>query len=90
MALNIKNEETERLATEVATLAGESKTQAITVALRERRARLRAAETRDERAARIRRVFQEEIWPQVPPDVRGRPISKAEREEILGIGPEGV
>ncbi len=40
MALNIKNAETERLAAEVAELAGESKTQAVTVALRERRDRL--------------------------------------------------
>ena len=37
MALNIKNAETEQLAAEVAELAGESKTQAVTVALRERR-----------------------------------------------------
>ena len=28
--------------------------------------------------------------PQVPADVRGRPISKDAREEILGYGAEGV
>ena len=42
MALTIKNAEVERLATEVARLTGESKTQAVKVALEERR-RLSAA-----------------------------------------------
>ena len=36
MSLNIKNEETHRLARELAVLTGESMTGAITVALRER------------------------------------------------------
>ena len=36
MSLNIKNEETCRLAEELATLTKENKTQAITIALRER------------------------------------------------------
>ena len=89
MALNIKNKETERLAAEVAELAGESKTRAVTVALRERRERLRKEETLEERSRRLRRFFEEEIWPQIPLDVRGKSITKAEREEILGYGPEG-
>ena len=42
MALTIKNAEVERLATEVARLTGETKTQAIRVALEERRRRLHA------------------------------------------------
>ena len=48
MALNIRNPQAEALATEVARLAGESKTEAVTVALRERLARLqqRRAATR--------------------------------------------
>jgi antitoxin VapB len=41
MALTIKNEETERLARELAKLTGETLTAAITVALRERLDRLR-------------------------------------------------
>lgn len=40
MALNIRNAQAEELAAEVARLAGETKTQAVTVALRERLARL--------------------------------------------------
>ena len=41
MAINIKRKETEELAKEVAQLAGENQTEAITTALRERRDRLR-------------------------------------------------
>jgi antitoxin VapB len=41
MALNIRNAETERLADELAKLAGETKTEAVTKALRDRLARVR-------------------------------------------------
>ncbi len=41
MALNIRNPETERLADELAKLAGETKTEAVTKALRDRLARVR-------------------------------------------------
>ena len=43
MALNIKNQEVERLAAEVSELTGESKTQAIRKALEERKSRLELA-----------------------------------------------
>ena len=36
------------------------------------------------------RFLRDEVWPQVPAEVRGQKISKAEREDILGYGPEGV
>jgi antitoxin VapB len=90
MALNIKDPETERLASEVAALAAETKTRAINVALRERRARLMAASARPGRGERLRRFLTGEAWPQVPEDVLGTPLTKAEREAILGYGPEGV
>src|SRR5512147_1113877 len=41
MALNIRNPEAERLAAELAKLTGESKTEAVTKALRDRLARVR-------------------------------------------------
>ena len=50
MSLNIKNEETCRLASELAELTGESKTGAITVALRERLERERSERERDDRS----------------------------------------
>lgn len=91
MALNIKNEETEKLAAEVASLAGETKTGAVKQALLERRDRLRLESGREEKPYRgLRQWLETEIWPQIPAEDRNRPpLTKAEREEILGIGPEG-
>lgn len=89
MALNIKNVEVERLAAEVAHLANETKTEAIRVALQERRARLRCGRGPSERRKHLHRLLETVIWPQIPKDVLGKPISKEEREDILGIGPEG-
>lgn len=90
MAMNIKDPEAERLATELAGRTGESKTAAIREALRERLARVTAAdESVAERAARMRTFLENEIWPHVPPDQLGKRLTKEEEEEILGIGPEG-
>jgi antitoxin VapB len=88
MALTI-DPETERLAAELAELAGESKTEAIRKALEERRQRL-APPSAPDRVARLRRFLEEEVWPQIPADLRGKKLSKQEEEEILGYGPDGV
>jgi len=90
MALNIKNREVERLATEVAKLANETKTEAIRRALEERRAKLESHESYEERLKRITDYFRKEVWPTLPPEVLGKTITKEEREEILGYGPDGV
>jgi antitoxin VapB len=90
MALNIKDPETEQLAAEVAALAAETKTRAINIALQERRARLMAAHADRDRGERLRRFLTDEAWPQVPEHVLGTTLTKAEREEILGYGSEGV
>lgn len=89
MALNIKNAETEALAAEVARLAGETKTAAITTALRERRQRLLLAGRGLKRGELLRQMVAEEVWPYAPPGVVGKPITKEEVEEILGFGPDG-
>ena len=91
MALNIKNAEVERLATEVAQLANETKTEAIRRALEQRKARLavRRGRTTEERVRETIEYFQREVWPLIPPEVRGKGITKEEQEEILGIGPNG-
>jgi antitoxin VapB len=88
--MNIKDAETERLAAEVAMLAQETKTQAVRVALRERRERLVRAAAGRKRGDRLRRFLVEEAWPQVPAPVLGVTVSKAEREAILGYGTSGV
>jgi antitoxin VapB len=92
MALTIENPDTERLATEVARMAGESPSEAIRKALEERKQRLAggAASQGEDRIARWRRYLEEEVWPKIPPSVLGKPLSKEEQEEILGLGPEGV
>lgn len=88
--MNIKDPEVDALASEVAALTGETKTRAVKVALMERRERLLAAAAAQSRADRLRRFLETEAWPQIPEQVRGRPLSREEREEILGYGPEGV
>jgi antitoxin VapB len=90
MPLNIKNPSVERLADEVARLTGESKTEAIRKALEERRVRLGFRITGQRREERLRRLLEQEIWPIVPKDQLGRRLSRAEEEEILGYGSEGV
>lgn len=90
MALNIDDPETERLVAEVAALTGETKTRAVKIAMQERRARLSRRVVRPDRAERLLRFLERDVWPQVPPEELGRPISRAEREEILGYGPDGV
>jgi len=90
MALNIKDPEAERLAAEVAALAGESKTRAVRVALQERRDRLARGQTRTDRSERVRRLLEVELWPQIPSEMLGTALPKQEREEILGYGPEGA
>lgn len=89
MALNIKDSEAERLAGEVAALANETKTRAVRNALQERKERLELTSAGRRRDA-LHRFLAEEAWPQVPEDVRRRPLSCGEREAILGYGPGGV
>ena len=75
MALNLKNAEVERLAADVARLTGESKTEAIRKALEERKRRLKGVAVPDRRARVLR---------------FGRRLTRAEEEDILGLGPDGV
>ncbi|HEU0169672.1 MAG TPA: type II toxin-antitoxin system VapB family antitoxin [Chloroflexota bacterium] len=89
MALNIKDPETARLAAEVAAMAGESKTRAVRVALEERKRRLELEGRKPKRS--LREFLEQEVWPLIPPEQRGQPpMTKAEREQILGYGPDGV
>ena len=90
MALNIKDLRTEELATELARLTGETKTGAVRIALEERRQRLVQRTVTQERGPRLRQLLEQELWPQVPPEVLGVSITREEREAILGYGPEGV
>jgi len=42
------------------------------------------------KAERLRRLLEDHIWPGIPPELLGQPpMSKEEREAILGYGPDG-
>jgi antitoxin VapB len=90
VALNIKNDEVEQLAAEVARITGESKTEAIRRALLERRQRLAYRVRPGGREALALRFLEREVWPRIPEDQLGRRLSRREEDEILGYGAEGV
>src|SRR5690242_3917219 len=88
MGLNIKNPEVEQLASEVAAIAHETKTEAIRQALIERRARLRARGGKHNRED-IRRFLEREVWPLIADSQRGCVLTREEEDELLGYGPHG-
>ena len=90
VALTIKNAEVERLAAEVAQLTGESKTQAIRVALEERRRRLTNGIDPKARVTEALEWLEREVWPHVPPEQRGQPHDSARDDDIVGYGPDGL
>ena len=90
MALNIKNTAAEALVEEVARLTGESKTQAVRRSLEERKQRLMMRLGGESRAARLERFLTLEAWPSLPAAERGRRLSKAEEEALLGFGEAGT
>jgi antitoxin VapB len=90
VALNIKNEEVERLVDEVVRLSGDSKTAAVKRALAERRQRLVLRVANTDRGARLLRFLESEAWPRVPADQLGRELTRDEEDAILGYGDDGV
>ena len=90
MALNLKNVEVEELAAEVASLTGESKTEAVRRSLLERRDRLRLAGLTQRRAGAFLRFLEADVWPNVPEEKLGKAPSKREIEKLLGFGRAGV
>lgn len=90
MALNIKNSEVERLAEAVASMTGETKTQAIRKALEERKERLAFQVVPRDRTATLMEFLEREIWPLAPSGQLGKKLDKKTREELLGYGPKGV
>jgi antitoxin VapB len=92
MALNIKDKETEALVAELAALTGETKTGAMRTAARERLERLQLQHGKPDprKDAESMRRFFDELRAEIPEELRGKSISKAEREELLGYGPDGV
>lgn len=93
MALNIKDTETEKLAAEIAEMTGDTKTGAVREALREKKRRLEMADDRKRSGGKPKSMqewLETEIWPRIPKEELGKPLTKEEVEDILGFGPEGV
>ena len=88
--MNIKNDKVERLVEELAHMTGESKTAAILRALEERKERIALAPTGKRRLAQTLDFLEREIWPNIPPKLLGKRVTKKEREQILGYGKDGV
>jgi len=88
MALNLKSPEVEQLAAEVASLAHESKTEAIRRSLSERKSRLQAHGVRPQRP-NLRQYLEQNVWPLIPPSELGRTLTRDEEDQILGYGTEG-
>ncbi len=84
MALNIKDPEVDRLADELAARMGHhNKTRAIRDALRAQLSLLQARAA--DRVTDLLDVMRNEIWPLLPDRT---PITRQEREQILGYDPE--
>jgi antitoxin VapB len=82
MALNIRNTEAERLASELARQTGETKTEAVTKALRDRLARVRRE--------RPRRRLADELE-EIAEHCSGLPVlDSRSADEILGYDDHGV
>jgi antitoxin VapB len=82
MALNIKDECTDRLARELAAETGETITKAVTVAVRERLERLRGAVPRERRQQELTRIAKR--------SAQRRVRDGRSADEILGYGPDGL
>ena len=89
MGLNIKNAEVEQLATEVAQITRETKTEAIRQALLEKRERLRASTTHRRGRHSLTEYLERQVWPLMPEAELGRRLTREQEDDILGYGPSG-
>ena len=82
--------EIEKLLHEIIELTGESRIEAIHKALDERRQRLALQTVAPRSEARLLAFLDDEIWPQVSPELLGKLIPKEEEDAILGFGDLGL
>jgi antitoxin VapB len=78
---SIKSERVAELIERIATRTGESKVEAVTIALERRLKELEGGGRGD----RTLDWLKGEVWPELPEGVRGKAPSKEEQEELLGF-----
>jgi antitoxin VapB len=86
MTIEIHDDAIDGLLAEIIAITDETPTEALRKALEERLARLKRG-GRD--MSRLLQWLETEVWPNLTPEQR-RPLTKEEREELLGYGPDGV
>jgi hypothetical protein len=95
MALEIRDKETREMATEIAKRIGTSEEEAVRQALEEKRQRLRLRRRHDggrrwRTYEEWEQMMEEKIWSKIPDELLDQPpMTKEEKEELLGYGPEG-
>ena len=83
MGLNIKNAEVEKLASEVAAITGETKTEAIRKALLERKEHLHFSQRK--RMDGVREWLERDVWLLVKPEFRDKPMTKADWDALNDV-----
>jgi antitoxin VapB len=71
-------------------IIGESKTEAVRKTLEERHQRLSLRFVPLQDKVRLLSFLRDEVWPQIPAELTGTRLPKAEEEAILGYGKQGV
>lgn len=90
MSMNIKNPRVEELARLIAERTGETKTEAIRVALEQRLEWLALYPQNESRKERLERFLLREVAPAIPKHLLGKKFSRREENRILGYGRHGV
>jgi antitoxin VapB len=90
MGLNIKALDVEAAVGKLARLTRVSKTEAVRRAVTRELEQIEPDLVREDRIRLAKKWLEEEVWPNLPPGVLGRGVTKEEREKILGYGPDGV
>ena len=71
-------------------LTGETERDAVHKAVEERHHRLTGPATPSERRQRVLTGLERSVWPSVPRQQLGKALTRAEEDDILGFGEEGV
>lgn len=81
---------TRLLVKQLVALTGETEHDAVHKAIEERFLRLTGPANAAERGRRVLALLERRVWRHMPREQLGRRLSRAEEDQILGFGPEGV